>query len=214
MASLAVDSDTAGSMPARPRGRPREFDRDDVLGHAMTLFWEKGFEASSLSDIVEATGLNKSSLYNAFGSKNELFSTALERYVAMRTGEITELLTTGTQGLADIEKFVDFMREWLLSVDGGRGCFAVNTSTELGLRDDDVTKTSLGFRNEVRTGLRAALSRAEAAGEITAGTVHPKAEILLAFLLALPVIARSGGSPDELNGQFAAARSLLAEWRL
>ena len=90
MSSLAVDSDTAGSMPARPRGRPREFDRDDVLGHAMTLFWEKGFEASSLSDIVEATGLNKSSLYNAFGSKSELFSTALERYVAMRTGEITE----------------------------------------------------------------------------------------------------------------------------
>jgi len=180
----------------------------------MAVFWEKGFEAASLADIVEATQLNKSSLYNAFGSKEQLFSLALERYVEMRTDMITEFLTTGTRGLADLESFLDLMREEAVSAGGRLGCLAVNTSTELGVRDDDVIKMSLEFRNEIRTAVRAALTRAEAAGEIAAGSVDRHAAILLSFVLSLPVITRSGADAAELEDQFAAARAMLTDWRV
>ncbi len=62
--------------------RPREFDRDQVVDRAVEVFWRQGFEATSIQDLVEATGLNRGSLYNTFGDKAGLFEAALERYMA------------------------------------------------------------------------------------------------------------------------------------
>ena len=73
----------------------------NVLDVVVELFWTKGYEATSISDIVEATGLNKSSLYNTFGPKNDLFEAAVERYLDMRTAMMTEVVGDGTAGLDD-----------------------------------------------------------------------------------------------------------------
>ena len=146
MSSVAATSDTAG------RGRPREFDADDVLERAVQLFWEQGYEATSVSDIVVATGLNKSSLYNAFGSKEELFSRALQRYVDMRTTMLAHILVQGSAGLDDVHALFDFVELEMASPGGHRGCLAVNSSTELGGRENFVESTSLDFRSAIRTG--------------------------------------------------------------
>lgn len=219
MAPLTTTSDqttpAAADTATRGRGRPREFDPDEVLDELVELFWKKGYEATSISDIVEATGLNKSSLYNSFGSKDELFEAAVERYLTTRMMRMVEVLHEGTAGLDDVLQLLDYQQTEIMSEEHGRmGCLAVNTSTELGLRDEAAAAISRRFRNDIRTAVRAALARAEAAGEIEAGTADARGETVLAFTLSLAVIARGGASAEELDGQFAAMRALIEDWRL
>ena len=68
------------SSPAVPRGRPRAFDAEAALDRALQVFWRQGYEGTSLSDLTKATGLNRPSLYAAFGNKEALFRKALDRY--------------------------------------------------------------------------------------------------------------------------------------
>src|SRR5256885_4033490 len=84
----------------RSPGRPREFGVDDVLDRAIEVFRERGYEASSMADIERATGLNTSSIYNTFGSKEALFKRSLSRYESVRLAAIVEGLAAGTAGPA------------------------------------------------------------------------------------------------------------------
>jgi TetR/AcrR family transcriptional repressor of nem operon len=204
-----------GAPTGKPvRGRPRQFDADEVMGRVIELFWTKGYEATSISDIVEATGLNKSSLYNSFGSKDELFEAAIEQYLAMRTATINHVVRDGTQGLHDVLHLLELQQAEIVGDGGRRGCLAVNTTTELGLRDETAAELSRRFRDVMRTAIGAALDRAESAGEIEPGTARLRTETMLAFSLSLAVIARGGASAQELDDQFAAMRALIADWRL
>src|SRR6516225_2219056 len=76
--------------------RVREFDVNDVLEKAKSLFWEKGYEAASIQDLVNATGVNRASLYQAFGGKRQLFEQALGRF-RNETGQHLEAMTAGTE---------------------------------------------------------------------------------------------------------------------
>src|SRR3954462_7964635 len=114
MARLA----TAG----RPPGRPREFEVDDVLDRAIEVFRERGYEASSLADIERATGLNASSIYNTFGSKQTLFDRSLARDESLRLAAISDVLASGTDGLADVHRALDLQQAECKSEWGLRGC--------------------------------------------------------------------------------------------
>ena len=204
---------TETTAPKSP-GRPREFDDDAVLEALIQLFWQQGYEATSMSDIVEATGLSKSSLYNTFGSKDELFERALNRYVDQRSAMLTDAVANGTQGLADVEAFFDLVWAEVDTMDDHRGCLAVNTSTELGQRDAGVVDVSGRYRTIMRSAFRAALQRAAHGGEIDPAQVDSYTNVLLSFVMGTAVIVRSGASNDELFGQIAAARSMIDGWRL
>ena len=78
------------------RGRPREFDTDEALGHALRLFWQKGYEGTSLSDLTEAMGITRPSLYAAFGNKENLFSLALDLYEKDKLAYIGEAVEAPT----------------------------------------------------------------------------------------------------------------------
>ena len=88
----------------RSPGRPREFEVDDVLDRAIEVFRERGYEASSMADIERATGLNTSSIYNTFGSKEALFNRSLARYESVRLAGIADLLAAATESLADLHR--------------------------------------------------------------------------------------------------------------
>ncbi|MCP4915003.1 MAG: helix-turn-helix transcriptional regulator [Oligoflexia bacterium] len=87
-------------------GRPKNFEREDVIQQAMELFWLKGYAATSLSDLTEATGLNKKSLYNEFGSKEELFNIALNAYNQSKLRQI-ELLTEEPFGKQNVINYLE-----------------------------------------------------------------------------------------------------------
>ena len=86
--------------------RPRNFDPDEVLGRAREVFWQKGFQGTSLDDITEATGLNKPSLYAAFGDKNALFLKVLDRYHAYIVENAERIINEGPSARAAIERWL------------------------------------------------------------------------------------------------------------
>ncbi|MCP5025017.1 MAG: TetR/AcrR family transcriptional regulator [Actinomycetia bacterium] len=207
------DPAVTDSVVTEARGRPRQFDADEVLDLVVQLFWDKGYEATSVADISATTGLNKSSLYNAFGSKDALFERALGRYVATRSAMVGHVLTNGPAGLEDIEQFLELMESEMASDGGSRGCLAVNTSTELGYRDDGARATASHFRTQMRDAFGAALLRAEARGEIAPGASATYREILVTWMLGMGVLVRGGADLAEVHGQFEAARDLINTWR-
>lgn len=198
----------------RPRGRPRAFDEQATLDSVVELFWERGFEATAISDIVNATGLNKSSLYNTFGSKDELFERAVERYVETRGALMNEAISAGSAGLDDVQAMLDFVEAEARGEHGYLGCLAVNVTTELGVRDERTAALGSRYRDMIRSNVRPAFDRAEASGEIASGSASDYTEMMLAFMLATLVLARSGAADQEVDRQFAAMRGLVKSWRV
>jgi TetR/AcrR family transcriptional repressor of nem operon len=86
--------------------RPREFDIDQVLDAAINTFWTKGYEATSMADLMEAMNLKKGSIYKAFEDKHDLFCKALERYLEGMDKQMREMVETATSPRAGIEKWL------------------------------------------------------------------------------------------------------------
>jgi TetR/AcrR family transcriptional repressor of nem operon len=196
----------------RGRGRPRQFDENEVLDSIIELFWDRGFENASLSDIVEAAGLNKSSLYNTFGSKDELFFAAIDRYMNYRKTMLDESLSG--DGFDLIEMFLEFMRIETASDGGCRGCLAINACTELGLRDPRAQQLADKYRAMFRDRLRPALRTAADRGELDPAMIDVYADVMVGFAISVAVAARSGSSTEELHRQIDSLQQLVNAWRL
>ena len=126
------------SPPAPKRlGRPREFDEDEVLDAALDAFWRKGFEATSMADLIAATGLHKGSLYKAFGDKRSLFLATLRRYLDGGLAKLGETLAGKSSPRAKLDAW---MGATLGSCDAAdrRGCYAVNVEVELAPHDEEI----------------------------------------------------------------------------
>jgi AcrR family transcriptional regulator len=150
------------------RGRPRTFDPDLVLENAMELFWSKGYEATSLQDLIEATGLSKSSLYESFGNKQSLFESAFTRYFESRAKHMKERLENAASPLS-------FIRECLLSVledadrSTPRGCMLVNVANEFSTGNPAVQRLVGLATRHFRKVFEQAFQEAQSRGEVTAG---------------------------------------------
>ncbi|MEM1440907.1 MAG: TetR/AcrR family transcriptional regulator [Verrucomicrobiota bacterium] len=116
-----------------PPGRPKAFDANEALRAALQVFWAKGFDATSIGDLTEATGLGRQSLYNEFGDKQQLFASAIQNYRQCETACMTGILKG--EGTAR-EKLREFFRVALdAHFDGNRrGCFL---TTSIAIRSDD-----------------------------------------------------------------------------
>jgi AcrR family transcriptional regulator len=203
----------AGSATgARPSGRPRAFDIDGVLDRAIEVFRENGYEGSSMADIERATGLNSSSIYNTFGSKETLFQRSLSRYESVRLAAITEVLAAGTAGLADLHRALEFQQAESLSEWGRGGCLAINSMTELGPRAGDAKELLTEFRRQLADAIRLPLERAVALGEMRPDRVSHAVALLVTFTLGVGVLMRGGASDAELATHFEAAHALVDSW--
>jgi TetR/AcrR family transcriptional repressor of nem operon len=172
--------------------RPREFDVTAALERAMDVFWSKGYEATSLDDLCEATGLSRSSLYATFGNKRDLLLQTVDRYVERRTPNIEAVLARQPNNIrkgiaALLREFID----QIVSGAGRRGCFLGNCAAELPRSD----RTAMA---RVRRGLarteatfRKALARAEARGELSVGVdVDALARFLTAGFQGLRLVGK------------------------
>ena len=161
--------------------RPREFDVDTALDRAMEMFWSKGYEATSLDDLCEVTGLSRSSFYATFGSKRKLLLRTVDRYVEQRTPGIAAVLS---QPLPIRDAVADLLRQFIdqiVSGPGRRGCFLGNCAAELPRSDRTaLARVRQGLQSTEAT-FRAALARAEARGELS---VDADVDALARFLTA------------------------------
>jgi len=114
--------------------RPRTFDREDVLDRALETFWCQGYEATSMQDLVDAMGINRASLYNAFGSKHELFMEVLKHYEMQRLRRVIDTLRQASSAKEAIRDVFERAADEACTSDQ-RGCLLTNTATEMCARD-------------------------------------------------------------------------------
>lgn len=197
----------------RSRGRPRKFDEEAVLDTLTALFWQHGYEATSMADIVEASGLNKSSLYNTFGSKQQLFATVLARYIDTRACALADLVDASGDGIEGMHTFLDAIRAELDGDFGRQGCLAVNTSAEVGGGDDAIKEFGELYRSRMRDALSIVVTKASDKSGLDPHLIEPRTDMLLMFMLGLSLSVRAGAGDDEIDRLFAAAHSTVDSWR-
>ena len=126
-------------------GRPRCFDEDEVLDAAMQVFWNKGYESTSLADLMEATGLHKGSLYQAFGDKHTLFIMALKRYIDHLKLEMSSVLLGADTAIKGMRAAMRKAVAMFSGQDGAcHGCMILNSMVEKGQHDPELMKVLEG----------------------------------------------------------------------
>ena len=171
-------------------GRLRSFDPDKVLDRAMHAFWARGFEATSIEDLVACTGINRASLYGAFGDKRDLFLKALQLYV--ETGPIIELDPSTRKGgvRPALQAYIDQVMG-LVSDGRNRGCFITNTVTEFGSQDADILAQTRIALAGVENAFDRLLRWGQQTGEVPAkADVRARARLLLAAIQGLQVVSK------------------------
>jgi TetR/AcrR family transcriptional repressor of nem operon len=147
--------------------RPREFDIDEALDAAMGAFWMRGYEATSLNDLMQAMGLQKGSIYKAFGDKHALFLSALQRYLDKMYEAQRETLATATSPRAALQAWLDRLIDAAPAAGGScHGCLAVNTLVELGPHDDEARKVLEAHFERVRVLVTEQIRRGQEQGEV------------------------------------------------
>ena len=147
--------------------RPRSFDPDTVLDRALDTFWRQGYEATSMQDLVDAMGISRASLYNAFGSKHELFLDVLKRYEKKRLRTMMETLQTADSVRSAIRQIFEDTADEAACPDG-RGCLLTNTATELCARDEECSERVRINFGQMESAFEDALRRAQDTGELSA----------------------------------------------
>jgi AcrR family transcriptional regulator len=172
-------------------GRPRAFDVQAVIHAARAVFAEHGPEKTSIVDLERHTGLDRSSLYNAFGSKQALFEAALRSYLEEGIESRLNKLRQPDAGLRTVAAFfVEMARTFRADpAQAERGCLMVNTVAELGAHDP---RTALAntYRDAFRSAFLTALRQAAARGEVSDKRVRPRANLLAALTMGLFLTAR------------------------
>ncbi len=190
--------------------RPRTFDEASVVEAAIDCFWRRGFAATSVRDLAEEMGITGTSLYNAFGDKRTLFALALETYCEQATRARLDRLEAGYPPRRAIETFFSEIIERSVSDEDRRGCFLVNSALEVAPHDAELGQRIAGHLGEVAGFFRRSILAGQGDGTIAADIdAGETAELLLALLLGIRVLARSRPDETTLRGLVRPALSML-----
>jgi TetR/AcrR family transcriptional regulator, transcriptional repressor for nem operon len=182
-------------------GRPREFDLDAALDRAMELLWTKGYEATSLDELCDTTGLSRSSFYAAFGSKRQLLLRTVQRYSEMRTPSIAAALEQTVPVRAAFAELLERFIEQIVAGSGRRGCFLGNCAAELPRSD-----------RAAMAGVRSGLARTEAIFKDALGRAMSRGELAAdADLDALARFLTAGIQGMRLIGKVNPDRAVLRD---
>ncbi|XXT19405.1 TetR/AcrR family transcriptional regulator [Sorangium sp. So ce429] len=192
------------------RGRPRSFDRAAALRRAMEVFWERGYEGTSLSDLTAAMGINSPSLYAAFGCKESLFREAVSLYNEVEGAAVTRAMSEEPTARRAVEAMLRGNAEAYVSPGKPSGCMIVLAAT-LGTQESEAVRCHLA---EVRRGalveLQRRLDRGVAEGDVPAGTdTAALAAFYTTVLQGLSIQARDGASREAL---LAVVDCAMAAW--
>jgi AcrR family transcriptional regulator len=186
-------------------GRPRAFDVDEALDRALEVFWRKGYEGASLSDLTAAMGVNRPSLYAAFGNKEELFRKALDRYVEGPASFVPAALVAPT-ARAVAERLLVGAADRLTDPRHPRGCLMVQGALACGEAAESVRRELAARRAAGEDAVRERFERAQADGDLPADC-NPAdlARYVVTVLRGMAVQAAGGASREELRRVVAMA---------
>lgn len=173
-------------------GRPREFERDVVLDRAMRAFWARGYEATSVQHLVGRMGIQRGSLYGAFGDKRALFVAAIDRYDRVVTARLLAALEAEASGKAAIRRFFRVKVELATQPGRPRGCLVTNAAAEMASHDRRTASKVGSVLARIEAAFHRAVVRAQKAGEIDrARSPRALARFLTSSAQGLSVMAKT-----------------------
>ncbi|MBO1336893.1 TetR/AcrR family transcriptional regulator [Streptomyces sp. VRA16 Mangrove soil] len=191
--------------------RTKEFDPDAALQAALELFHARGYEATSMSDLVEHLGIGRASIYATFGNKHELYLKAMDRY-GESTGAVTVAELSGDGPPLEAVRAVVRRFAAEATTDDRRllGCLFTNTAAELGPHDAQAARRVERGWEQIETLLHASLERARARGELPEGR-DPRAlaRMLLVLLQGIRVTGKASQDPARIRDAAEQALTLL-----
>ncbi len=196
------------------RGRPREFDPDTALDHALAVFERDGFEATSVQSLADAMGICKPSLYAAYGNKEALFIAALHRYAATCDARRAALLDAESDGRRAVEAMLTDTVRAYTDCNSAGGCLIVSQTAgaSLDTRSDAMRDALAAAMNDGRAALHARLQRARGDGDLLGDT---DVDVLMAYfatvMAGLSVLARNGETREALT---AVVTTAMRAWPL
>lgn len=189
----------------------KTFDESDVIEKTMAVFWEKGYAATSISDITAATGIKRGSLYNAFNGKEDLFLQSLLKYDNERRRKMLRQLESLDDPREAIYRFFDGIVENSVADPHRRGCMVVNTSLDYAQHTEGAQRVVTEAFKELTDFFERLIARGQTRGDISP-SVDPvaTANALLSFLVGIRVLGRGVVEKAALEQMAESAKNLVA----
>jgi TetR/AcrR family transcriptional repressor of nem operon len=200
---------TQQQLSAAP-GRPREFDVDEAIALAMEVFGTRGYNGTSLVDLLEGTGLSRGSLYKAFGDKQTLFLAALVRYTSDASARLSHTLQQAGPSKPLIRETLMRFARSSCGVEGLRGCLLVATATEMLPHDADAAQCVRALFEHMRHAYTEAIERGQAQGEISQRhDAQTLARLIVCLAQGMRTVGKAGAQEAEMQSVVDAAMALL-----
>lgn len=188
----------------------KTFDIDEATDKATEVFWKKGYEATSMADLIDAMGINKGSLYNAFGSKKALFDRALERYDQKNRAAFLAELRQISNPRAAVAALFDGLIEEARNDPSNLGCFVVNTAQDLPNQSPEATKMVQTSLDEIELFFRDRIDQGKADGQIAHKVeTIATAQALLSMVVGMRLLSRGAAGIPALEATKDGAMTLL-----
>ncbi len=189
--------------------RPRKFDRDEALAKAIEVFWARGYEATTMSDLQRELGIGRQSLYATFGDKPRIFEEALARYISMGQA-MTDAHFGPEAGVAEIRAYLRLAIQHLTRGESPVGCMIINTCVERAPHDSITAAMTKRALDGMTVAFARALRNGVACGDLDASLdVEAVSRVLTSQNAGLAVLARSGATQEELERLVDAALATM-----
>ncbi|ACO29688.1 TPA: TetR/AcrR family transcriptional regulator [Bacillus cereus] len=190
--------------------RLREFDEEKALDAAMQLFWEKGYAATSLSDLTAKMEIQKPSLYSAFGDKESLFEAALRRYTNLHAANIRTKLQNEQSVKEAIRTFFENMVEEEYKKDFSKGCFCINTMVELAPHNEKFEVLTREHQMYLTVVFQELITKGIQSGELQSDlNAKAVAQTLVTSLIGLTVLMKSRPERSVIDNSVSVIVSLV-----
>ncbi|MEB2493117.1 TetR/AcrR family transcriptional regulator [Peribacillus frigoritolerans] len=190
--------------------RQREFDEEKALDNAMLLFWEKGYKATSLSDLTAKMGIQRPSLYSAFGDKEKLFEAALRKYTKLHASHIRKKLQNNLSVKEAFQTFFEDLVEEEYKESPNKGCFCINTMVELAPHDEKFEILTREHQMYLSIIFQETIVRGIRSGELESSlNAKVLAQTLVVSLIGLTVLMKSRPERSFVENSVAMILSLL-----
>ncbi|MFK4305160.1 MULTISPECIES: TetR/AcrR family transcriptional regulator [unclassified Paenibacillus] len=191
-------------------GRTREFDEEQVLDAAMQLFWEKGYEATSLSDLTSRMAIQRPSIYSAFGGKKELFEVALRKYMMSRASLVRTRLQSNPSVKEAFRTFFEGVVDEEYTGDPRKGCFCINTMVELAPHDEKFEILTREHQMYLSVIFQETIERGIQSGELEIGLdAKAVSQALIVSLIGLTVMMKSRPERSFIDNTIEVTLTLL-----
>jgi TetR/AcrR family transcriptional repressor of nem operon len=147
--------------------RTKDFDENDVLNKAIDIFWHKGYNGTSMQDLVDGLGISRSSLYDTYGDKHTLYIKALESYQSQGSANVCAIVNSAAPAKETLRKLLDLIAGELLGDKKHKGCFMVNAEVETAPHDKEVSEMVCANDQQVEDAFYQVIKKGQESGELT-----------------------------------------------